>query len=1035
MAIWLLLAAAMTLAADDDDDEVPRRPGIVATWTDGSREVTRIEGRPAFFLAPDESPHPQISAESFSATWQGRLNVLRPGKYQFSADVQGEFVLWLGETEVLRSGTNDEPKRVTGPPSELKFGPAILRATFKRARGPENQPLHAELRLYWQRENDLLEPIPATAFDHSPEQETPALRASQQVETGRHLVMELRCTQCHALEANQPTIWDATIERVPLLSDLGSRVQRAWLYHWLDKPQAFRPHTSMPQLFNDSKEDRIDLYAATEFLVANGRPPMNTSEKTNAEVLELGARSFATLGCIACHTAPTENAIDELKNSAAKLSSLVPLTGLGSKSTPEGILRRIAEPSAHWPDTRMPDFKLREQQPEVLQALARYLAENRQPEFEVPAETPSALTAIERFETLVPDAIRRARFKKLNEVERWHALGQVVVQTRGCLNCHQLDKLKSLAPAAATWSTLQAKIQAKPAEPSGCLSEKPKQGIPAFQLTPDERTALAMFLAKATPTAKSPAPTYHAEWQLDRLGCTNCHQRNGHGGEFGQRITKFVPLGTDKTLLDVAPPDLSGIGEKLRPQALDRVIAGGVRSRPWMDLKMPVFAKEQVRNLSSQLAAADGLNPHGVETPSAAPSSEQLGIGRLLVGRTGLNCVSCHDIRGVKSSGVRGPDLAQVAERVRPEWFDHWLLEPQRITPGTRMPSVFFGGKSASPQYLQGDPKAQIAALWAYLSQGKKLELPIMAPAAGVVVEGGENPHFTPRERPMLVRGFMRDLAGTRALALGFPSRVHFAFDSDHCRLTHAWQGDFVEQGGWFGSGRGTPKEDGLQVLGKVFWRDEQAGFPLLLGHADRQPSPGELPTPAERVEYSACWSQPRDAGFAYRATYPTGVTLNVEDRPAPIANWSQPGFQRTLQIASVPKNRQIWWRISVPDSQENKPSVLFLDRQGHEISPPEPADGTGFLVQGVDDAPWLNVRSGETSSLISARNAPPHSSWVIVQPSIVPAAYRELAGVWLRLSSPQNAQSQTISLLQVPATTDRETIGKLEAILKEAKP
>ena len=167
-------------------------------------------------------------------------------------------------------------------------------------------------------------------------------------------------------------------------------------------------------------------------------------------------------------------------------------------------------------------------------------------------------------------------------------------------------------------------------------------------------------------------------------------------------------------------------------------------------------------------------------------SDEDIEIGRQLIGRTGLNCVSCHDIRGIPSIGVRGPDLANVAGRVREEWFHAWLSDPQRFTPGTRMPSVFFGGESAAPQFFDGDPERQINALWAYLSQGPKMELPSLAPPANAIVPGGENPRFTPKDRPMIVRGFMPDVAGLRGIALGTPAGTHFAFDSERCVLSAA---------------------------------------------------------------------------------------------------------------------------------------------------------------------------------------------------------------------------------------------------------
>ena len=42
------------------------------------------------------------------------------------------------------------------------------------------------------------------------------------------------------------------------------------------------------------------------------------------------------------------------------------------------------------------------------------------------------------------------------------------------------------------------------------------------------------------------------------------------------------------------------------------------------------------------------------------------------------------------------PDLAEVPRRLRAQWLDDWLADPQKIQPGTRMPSNF----PKDPHYL-----------------------------------------------------------------------------------------------------------------------------------------------------------------------------------------------------------------------------------------------------------------------------------------------------------------------------------------------
>jgi hypothetical protein len=63
-------------------------------------------------------------------------------------------------------------------------------------------------------------------------------------------------------------------------------------------------------------------------------------------------------------------------------------------------------------------------------------------------------------------------------------------------------------------------------------------------------------------------------------------------------------------------------------------------------------------------------------------------------------------------------------------------------------------------------------------------------------------------ERPVVLRAFLTDV-GARAIAVGMPSGLHFAFDAGSARLVDAWKGDFLDaSGAW--TGRGGTELDGL---------------------------------------------------------------------------------------------------------------------------------------------------------------------------------------------------------------------------------
>src|SRR5690242_17052121 len=68
-------------------DPADLKPGLVAEYRGPSNEVvTRLEPTVALGLDKGESPHPRLSGLT-SAKWSGYVNITRPGKYTFSANL------------------------------------------------------------------------------------------------------------------------------------------------------------------------------------------------------------------------------------------------------------------------------------------------------------------------------------------------------------------------------------------------------------------------------------------------------------------------------------------------------------------------------------------------------------------------------------------------------------------------------------------------------------------------------------------------------------------------------------------------------------------------------------------------------------------------------------------------------------------------------------------------------------------------------------------------------------------------------------
>ncbi|MBC7854059.1 MAG: hypothetical protein IAF94_11535, partial [Pirellulaceae bacterium] len=110
----------------------------------------------------------------------------------------------------------------------------------------------------------------------------------------------------------------------PALRYLGQKLDKPFLYDWLNDPTSFRPTTRMPKFFNlydhlQDPEDEESLHIAQKmepieirgimaYLAHNQQkfepiqPPKDIDGGTAAEKLTRGKLQFETRGCLACHT-------------------------------------------------------------------------------------------------------------------------------------------------------------------------------------------------------------------------------------------------------------------------------------------------------------------------------------------------------------------------------------------------------------------------------------------------------------------------------------------------------------------------------------------------------------------------------------------------------------------------------------------------------------------------------------------------------------------------------------------------------------
>lgn len=724
---FILTIAGRGRAADIDVDDL--RPGLVTTHRDAAqREIMWLEPTIAMFLKAGESAHPRLDALGGGTRWEGYVNVLRPGNYRFNAVIRGRFQLRVADKEALNiESTAAAPVLQEGPEVRLETGIQPLSAVFTRLPGI------ARLELFWQAAHFRKEPLPHDPLGHLPAQVPVRLAVDLSQERGRFLAEERNCIGCHQAEDNDRLAKTLTPRQAPDLSHAGERIRPNWIYHWLGSPRKVRPGAVMPRLFGDDEIGRAERYAVARYLESLGGPVPANAKPVNDEASEnsrkRGEQLFTQTGCIACHStagpasggrrpADRRDEIRELTPPARRQE----MSGMGSKTTPAKLAVFLANPLAVNPSGRMPNMLLK--QHEALD-LAIFLCHDRDAAIgpDLP-ETPRKEALRATFQRVDPRPDEWPAFEKLKPDVQWIDLGKRLVIDKSCNSCHTIEpdgKPFAQQLASASFDDLKETRR----HTTGCLTDDTSNRgkAPAFDFDEADRKALRLFLKEGTTGAGSPAPSYSARIALERFNCVACHSRDGAGGLSPELIQQLRRYEKAAEIEAISPPTLAGVGHKLRTPWLKQVLTQGARARPWMGLRMPQFGEKNVAGFAEALATLEGAEPDDI-IHQVPMTDAKIEIGRRLIGKNAMSCISCHDLAGVVNTNARGTDLASINQRVRYDWYRRWLEQPQRMQPGTRMPTVFPDGKSLLGDILGGSADAQAEALWAYLSLGLRLPLP-----------------------------------------------------------------------------------------------------------------------------------------------------------------------------------------------------------------------------------------------------------------------------------------------------------------------
>ncbi len=728
-SMFLLLGAVVLLAnqntaRDEADDAVPPAslPGITVHFKADGAADTRIDRLIALHVPADQPATPLLSAGPFTATYTGFINVGLRGRFTFSLEGRGRVKVTLADNIILQ-GQGDLAAIEPAERIRLNKGENAIRVEYA---SPDDGD--AVLRLYWHSDEFPREQVHPSALTSAPLDHDNGLIARH----GRDLFANHHCIKCHEpakeLKEYRQRMAELSAD-APRLSDVASRLRAPWMAHWIQNPRQFRADATMPRLTappqrtaNDHLIPGQQAWDIAAYLDTLGqKPPLIKRSPDTKETLAAGGNLFASLGCIGCHTLPTHN--DE-----KTIDDRVPLKWVTQKFHREALPAFLMNPQAHYAWIRMPDFKLSQEEAQQITAFL----------WSMPGERIASIKPGNP-----PDATR----------------GKQLVQSLGCLNCHEVKADGAALANQAKAPSLAAIFKGD--WKLGCTGDdvaaKPQGGAPRFDFPPDQRMELRLFARRGDVALRSllhDTPDDFARRQIAQLQCAACHKRDGgndrwsdHESEVASLLIKSVvpekpkvddfdeevPGDEQKEVqIDQSRPELTWVGEKLKPQWMEQFFAGKLdyKLRPWLTARMPAFPM-QARGLSQGLALQHGLPPVAAEEPGHDAELATLGkqlVGRSIDGKAGFACVQCHAVGDKVAENVfeaQGINFAYSKERLNGDFYMRWMLKPARVQPGTRMPQ-FAADDGTTPftDVLDGDGRRQFEAIWQYLLQGRSLKAP-----------------------------------------------------------------------------------------------------------------------------------------------------------------------------------------------------------------------------------------------------------------------------------------------------------------------
>jgi hypothetical protein len=262
---------------------------------------------------------------------------------------------------------------------------------------------------------------------------------------------------------------------------------------------------------------------------------------------------------------------------------------------------------------------------------------------------------------------------------------------------------------------------------------------------------------------------------------------------------------------------------------------------------------------------------------------------------------------GHPSLGVPALDLATAGQRLKWDWFRRYLLDPQSLRPGTRMPAFWPNGVAANREILGGDSEKQISAIWDYLARKNFTDLP------NGLIQGKQE--IVADKEAVIYRNFIEG-AGSRAIGVGYPEKADLAFDANDMRLALIWQGAFIDAARHrTGRGEGFEKPLGTNVM------HGPPGAPMAVLESESTAWPKESGKQAGWQFHGYSLDEKRRPTFRY-----SWKGIDVEDFPEAVPSNLDAGLKRTVTLHATQPVSKLYFRAAIGDKIKEKDGAFVID-------------------------------------------------------------------------------------------------------------